>query len=211
MTNSKVAPGQHLVLAFTQAADNTKAKLMIWWISSHSNVKGNEYADKPAKEAAEGKTSPHKQLPPTLGEALPASTSAIKQEHLTHLKHKWKSTWRKSPRHQRFMQIDSTFPFSKFRKQQNNLTRSQASLLTQVHSGHFPLNSYLHRIGKSKTKHCRKCCTEPGEETPVKTVNHFIFECDAYSQERTSLIVFESPVQSSLWPIFGKTETRTSL
>jgi hypothetical protein len=199
------------VLAFIQAADNTKAKLTIRWISSHSDVKGNEHADKLAKEAADGKTSPHEQLPPTLGEALPASASATKQEHLAHLKRKWKATWRKSPRHRRFTQIDDTFPFSKFREQQNELTRRQASLLIQVRSGHFPLNSYLHRIGKSETKHCRKCRAEPGEETPVETVNHFIFECDAYSQERISLTRATGRDNLNLKDIMLKTKSMKAL
>jgi len=210
-TNPKATSGQHLVLAFIQAADNTKAKLMIRWISSHSDIKGNEHTDKLGKEAAEGKTSPHEQLPPTLGEALPASASATKQEHLAHLKRKWKATWRKSPRHRRFTQIDNTFPFSKFREQQNELTRRQASLLIQVRNGHFPLNSYLHRIGKSEMKHCRKCRAEPGEETPVKTVNHFIFECDAYSQERISLTRATGRDNLNLKDIMLKTKTMKAL
>jgi len=151
------------------------------------NVKGNEHADKLAKEAAEENASPQEQLPPMLRRTLPASASVVKQEHLAHLKRKWKSTWHKSPRHQRFMQIDNTFPFSKFRRQQDELAQDQASLLIQVRSGHIPLNSYLYRIGKSEMKQCRKCNAEPGEVTPTEMVNHFIFECDVYSKERIFL------------------------
>ena len=83
--------------------------------------------------------------------------------------------------------------------------------MIQVHSGHFLLNSYLYRIGKSKTKHCRKCHTEPGEETPVEMVNHFIFKCDAYSQERISLTRATGRDNLNLKDIMLKTKTIKAL
>jgi len=87
--------------------DNTRSKLTIQWISSHSDIKGNEHADKLSKEAAKGNASPQEQLPPMLRRTLLASASVVKQEHLAHLKRKWKSMWHKSPRHQRFTQINN--------------------------------------------------------------------------------------------------------
>jgi len=60
-------------------------------------------------------------------------------------------------------------------------------------------------------KHCRKCRAEPGEETPVKTVNHFIFECDAYSQERISLTRATGQDNLNLKDIMLKTKTMKAL
>ena len=179
----KASPGQYLVWAFSQAANNTTTKLRIYWISSHSEVKGNEHVDSLAKEAAAGKASCRTDLPPLLRKTLPASASAIKQEHLAHLNRKWKSAWLSSPRERRLKEIDSTLPFSKFWQRQYDLTREQASLLMQVRSGHIPLNSYLFRIGKADSKYCSKCNDGP----EVESVNHFIFECAAYANQRWTL------------------------
>jgi len=53
----------------------------------------------------------------------------------------------------------------------------------QVCSGHIPLNSYLFRIGKADSKYCSKCNDGP----EVESVNHFIFECAAYANQRWTL------------------------
>ena len=98
MVAPKVLSGQYLVQAFADMADNLTAKITVQWISSHSDVKGNEQADKLAKEAAKGKASRCMDLPPILHIKLPNSTSATKEHHLEQLKSRWKLTWLDSPR-----------------------------------------------------------------------------------------------------------------
>ena len=93
LVSPKPTSGQYLIHAFSQVANNTKTKLRICWISSHSEVKGNELADSLAKEAAAGKASCCADLLPLLRKLLPASASATKQEHFAHLNRKWKSAW----------------------------------------------------------------------------------------------------------------------
>ena len=78
---------------------------------------------------------------------LDASASATRQEHLQVLKRQWQNSWLDSPR-QRFEQVDDAFPFTRFQKWKDLLLRHQATLLMQVHSGHFPLNSFLFRLGR---------------------------------------------------------------
>jgi hypothetical protein len=159
--------------------------LRIKWISGHSKVVGNEEADKLAKEAAEGKASRRVDLPPLLQKELPISASAIKQEQHAKLMRRWRREWTVSPRRRRMEQIDTTFPFNDFRKRQYKLTRSQASTLFQICSGHFPLNAYLHRINRSETKYCQKC--EPEEGAQEETVDHFLFRCKAHNMYRQNL------------------------
>ena len=67
--------GQHLVWAFADMLDNLRAKVTIQWISSHSEVKGNEETNRLAKEAAAGKASRQEDLPPLLCKTLPTSAS----------------------------------------------------------------------------------------------------------------------------------------
>jgi hypothetical protein len=48
--------------------------------------------------------------------------------------------WEKSDRSRWFAAFDEDFPLTSFRKRTYHLSRSQASLMTQIRSGHIPLN-----------------------------------------------------------------------
>ena len=136
-------------------ADTAKSALK--WVVVHKGVKGNERVDEEAKAAAQGDLSPMEELPPILRKQLPYSTAAVKQEHREMLKVKWLGAWKDSPCYTRFQNIDPDFPFNKFQKISDKLSRPQASLLTQMWTGHIPLNSYLHHIKKSDTRRCKSC------------------------------------------------------
>ena len=69
----------------------------------------------------------------------------------------------------------------------NKLTREQSSILTQLRTGHVPLNAYLFKIGKSNERHCKACRGHHNEDRPAETVNHYIFECTAYVNQRRDL------------------------
>ena len=54
--------------------------------------------------------------------------------------------------------------------------------------GHFPLNTYLHRINKSETDRCQACIDKWEGPPPRETIHHYIFDCPAYSVARDELI-----------------------
>ena len=112
----------------------------------HKGVAGNERVNEEVKKAAQGDSSP-----PVLQKHLPTSTTAVKQEFNKKLKTRWAETWKVSPCYARFQHIDMNFPFNKFQKINNALSRLQASLLMQLQTGHVPLNSYLYHIKKAGT------------------------------------------------------------
>ena len=56
----------------------------------------------------------------------------------------------------------------------------------QVRSGHIPLNSFLHRIGKLESEACPTCQVGAGA-APAETVTHFIFHCGTYTAQRRTL------------------------
>ena len=58
----------------------------------------------------------------------------------------------------------------------------------QLRTGHFPLNFYLHRIGKADSDKCTKCNEDPASVQVTETINHFLFDCQAYDIARQELI-----------------------
>jgi ribonuclease HI len=207
----RAASGQYLIQNFADSINGARAKVKLNWISGHSNVAGNERADRLAKEAADGRASKTTDLPPILRNVLPINASAKNQYHVEKLRRKWKEAWHESPRRRRFELIDDTFPFNGFRKRQNKLSRAHSSLMIQVRSGHLPLNSYLHRIGKAETKRCQECNNEEGEDPPTETVTHFLYDCNAFLAQRTILLKRVGAANAALKDIMMRTKSMTAL
>ena len=204
-------PGQYLINSARTAADDSGSSLTIRWISSHSRVKGNEEVDRLAKEAAEGRSSATDNLPHLLRSPLPTSASASKQEYNAKLKAKWLDLWNTSPRKPRLVQFGDKFPYSMFLKRLYVLTRKQSSLILQIRCGHFPLNVYLHKINKSETNRCQACIAVHDNDTPIETINHFIFDCPAYDEARDELIAKIGRSRFHLSDIMADTDRMKSL
>jgi ribonuclease HI len=188
ISNPKATSGQHLVRHLIALANGLACNLGIRWISSHSKVRGNEKVDELAKDAADGRSSARINLPHLLRNPILTSASATKQAYHRTLKAKWEILWGKSDRSRRFAAFDEDFPFNSFRKRTYQLTRSQASLMIQIRSGHIPLNGYLFKINKSNTEFCQACEEDETNMQCRETVKHFLFECPSYSQEREDFV-----------------------
>ena len=119
---------------------------------------------------------------------LPTSASTTKQVYHDRLKEKWVALWEASDRSQRPLLAEDTFPYNDFHKRTYLLTRQQASLMIQIRSGHIPLNGYLYKIGRAETFLCQACNNHDNRVQCCETVNHFIFECTAYTEERDMLV-----------------------
>ena len=111
------------------------------------------------------------------GAPLPISSSASKQKYVQELKVQWKYSWACSPHFPKMSKIDPTMPSNKFQKLILGLGRAQASLITQMHTGHVPLNTYLHRINKIDTPLCPSCGLDS------ESMHHYLFNCPAWRAE----------------------------
>jgi len=163
------------------AGDLNPPQFKIAWISSHSDVPGNERADSEAKLAAKGKSSDRGALPTLFRSPLPKNVAALKQHFHERLKLKWKARWQKSPQHNRLSRHDPQFPPSTFYKTRDKLSRREASLLMQIRTGHIPLKSYLYRINRTHNPLCEHCLEDDNME---ETLRHYLFECRGFATER---------------------------
>src|SRR6266481_3822238 len=94
---------------------------------------------------------------------------------------RWRFMWAKSPRRTRLAKIDSKLPSHSYLKVTDQLTRAQASMFMQLHTGHILLNGFLHRINKTDSSDCLAC---PGMS---ETIHHFLFECPAHAHAQHGL------------------------
>jgi ribonuclease HI len=212
-TNSRSPrTGQHIIVELMDVADQItnhargRLKLHLRWISGHSGVEGNELVDTEAKKAAQGDSSEARSLPPFLTDyVLGHSTAALKQEYTRQLKLAWLDRWKASPRYNRIIKIDTSFPLTKFRKATNELSRAQSSIVIQMRTGHIGLNLHLARINKSDTSLCPSCSQAD------ESVHHFLFECRRYRNERHLLTKALGRKASSLKYLLGHKKGITEL
>ena len=156
--------------------------LQIHWVPGHLDFALNDKADKLAKDAATGSSSPPKDLPALLRKPLPASLSALLQESKSKIQQRWACHWKTSP-HCRYMSgIDKSVLLKKWMKLVKLLSHKQTSIVMQLHTGHIGLNKHLHWIKCSDSPHCPNC-----DENAIKTVHHFLFNCTRYHREHSIL------------------------
>ncbi|KAJ3518307.1 hypothetical protein NMY22_g13741 [Coprinellus aureogranulatus] len=184
-TKDTPGPAQYLKEAMHDTAEMIRSrgpvckKFTLRWISAHSDVGRNERVDEEAKKAARGESSKACDLPYILRRPLPMSKSALVQEAKDKAKRDWKVAWQASTRSMRYNNLDEQFPPKTYLKVAANSTRPLASALTQIRTGHMPLNAWLHKRKLAETDKCQQC-----NDNKKETIHHFLFECKAYRPMR---------------------------
>ncbi|KAF4618845.1 hypothetical protein D9613_009693 [Agrocybe pediades] len=198
MNSRTPSSGSYIVEAIKEISDktaedapnngqNNEAQYKVRWIPAHGTSRGNDKADKEAKKAARGESSPLRDLPPLLRTSLPHSAKALKTNYHNTLKQEAEQRWNQSERKEKFdRDVDDKYPYDEFRKQQTKLNRAKASILMQVRTGHLPLNAYLHRFGQHYTSRCN-ACYRTTRRHKEETLKHYLFECPEYRWERADM------------------------
>jgi hypothetical protein len=155
-------------------------KLTLRWTAGHVGIPGNELADKEAKKAATGLSSDKSILPTFLKRKLTINPTAVQRKRATEIKQRWRSDWKSSKRGQLASVIDNKTPSARFLRSisKADVSRRSASLITQLTTGHIPLNEYLKRFNCVDSARCPAC----GDV--AESVRHFLLECPIYAHER---------------------------
>ncbi|CDO68734.1 hypothetical protein BN946_scf184652.g61 [Trametes cinnabarina] len=178
-------PGQQLVELFHRRLKHLKSKrrslsLTVVWVPGHKGVAGNERADMEAKDAS---MNDETDLPPALQclRHLPKSQSALKAAYKKKLSRDWTDRWKASKQGTRLARnVDPSPPGKQVLKLFKDLPRRQASILTQLRSGHVGLNAFLHRIKAVSSPLCSTCQS-------AETVQHYLLTCRRWLAQRDTL------------------------
>lgn len=192
MESGKKGTGQYilayaeeaLVLSKERAtASESPLNMKLQWISAHDDVVGNERADTLAKEAATGKEKPAKHTPFMFREfpKLPFSKAAARELARKRIPTQWEAGWKKSICKPKMDRIDPGMKVGKYLNLVGDWKKNRTSTITQLRTGHVPLNYHLHRIKKADSPFCPHC------NDKEETIHHYLIECPAYDAERMQM------------------------
>jgi hypothetical protein len=186
LTANEPGPGKYMLDAIhneiSRAMEkNGRDKIRLRWIPGHEGVEGNEAVDIEAKKAAEGKTSPKKDLPKMLKKELPTSKAAAKQKFNKELKEASGERWKQHAEGKFISKTAPDLPSKRHCEKLGELSRKGASIWTQLKTGHIGLNKHLHRIKVVESPKCAKC------KNYDESVEHFLLHCNAYRRERIAM------------------------
>ena len=88
-----------------------------------------------------------------------------------------------SPRHTVSSNIDYSLPSDNYIHIVNQLRQNQASILTQLWTGHIPLNNTLYRIKQADSVNCPHCDNDTKE-----TTLYYLFFCPHYNTARRDVL-----------------------
>ena len=153
-------------------ASTAENSITIMWIPAHVGIRGNEIADKAAKEATSQTTPQRSQVP--YSDCL----HTIKQKIQSISEEKWKAQANTSGRNyfQHFYRKANT-PWFHNKK----ISRHMAVWINRARAGHHSLASSLAKAGLVQVASCE--CGHPRQD-----LDHILWSCPRYSGSRDQMI-----------------------
>lgn len=146
----------------------TGINIIFEWIPSHVGLSGNEMADIAAKNALSIETCLTK---------TPMYKEDIKCLSKNILRTMWQEHWDNNKKSRQLHAIQEKVNF-KIAIPKN--TREREVTLFKLRSGYIGTNSFKAKLGRSQSDLCDNC-------TVVDDLQHLLYNCQKYTQERTNL------------------------
>ena len=166
--NMKDPTVRKLIYSTSEFINTHAVDIYIQWIPGHTDIPGNECADKLAKKGA------HCDQLNTY-----TSMSTAKQIIKQTKKEIWMKEWETSDKGRAIFE-HMKVPNKK--DEINSLLRKEQVTIFRLRSRHIPLNSHLRRIGVQPNSECPLC------QCPEETVEHHLLLCPALDDLRTELL-----------------------
>ena len=151
-----------------QLMTSHEVRIVMQWIPGHSNIPGNDKADKLAKKGA------RQEQPFT-----PTSMRTVKQLLKSAKTEEWLNRWAMGKTGREIYKHMAT-PNPK--DNINLLERRDQSTIFRLRTKHIQLNNHLNRIQPQHSPECQLC------SHPYETVEHHLFECPALDSARKLLL-----------------------
>ena len=146
-------------------------KIHVHWVPGHKDILGSELADQQAKAGAEEMVSGKDPVVMTMDKR--EAVAEIKRQ----IGEKWKLKFENS---QKVDRLQETFDEVGKRVCHGEKNRASFSALNQILCGHSKLNGHQAKLNPNKSEMCDKCKV-------TESVEHYLFDCDKYEEERKEL------------------------
>ena len=154
-------------------------EITLQWIPAHCGVKGNEIADKLAKQ---GSRMPQ--------EASNTPYYTAKQIAKQKSKEEWHNKWRTDETGRTLFKYQ---PTPNIKDNINNLKRKDQCNIYRLRTGHSVLNMHRNRLDPQAPPHCRHCTH------PYETVEHHLFHCPKLRDLRDKYLPKNPDIENCLF------------
>ena len=154
-------------------------RVVLQWIPGHTNIPGNERADKLAKKGTQ-------QEQPDKPTTYQTTKGIITQNY----KEEWMNAWaRGSTGRKVYSHMNKTNPKDRIK----SLKRKDQTSIFRLRTGHAPLNYHLNRINPERPPICLLC------DHPYETVEHLLFQCPRLQDLRQQFLPRNPDMDNTLY------------
>ena len=190
------------IIHFMDELRNKGSTICIHWIPGHSNIRGNDWVDRLAKEATGWTGDGQPRSPPTsMIPGLVQMRSAISRKVKAVNKRDWHQSWRTGKFGRELFELIKE-PHVRTLQIYDNLPRILSSILIRARTGAINLKGYLGRRGIVPSRDC-----DCGHG--VETVKHLVLHCQLHNNLRRQ--IWGSQLPTDLWGELGKVASATKI